>query len=118
MVPITPLVPLPHVAAPALMAVAPLSQFGLTTTSLPFESTVTPPLPTWSAPRVPTRLLAAETVPLTPLVPLPHVTAPASTTTLSQNRLTTTKLPFGSAVTLLPIWSPAAPRSVLISAPV
>jgi hypothetical protein len=32
--------------------------------------------PTWSPEPLPTRLLAAETVPMIPVVPFPHVTAP------------------------------------------
>ena len=48
---------------------------------------------------LPTRLLVEETTPLTPVVPLPQVTAPASATApLSQVELRTIKLPLVNAV--------------------
>jgi hypothetical protein len=52
------------------------------------------------------KLLAAETIPLTPAVPLPHVAEP---------RPRTTKLPLVRAVTRM---IPSIPVSALISAPV
>src|SRR5438046_1793061 len=70
-VPVPPLLPLPHVAAPRPPFTAELAA-----TCLPLVSAVTPALPTRSLALLPTRLLAAETVPTTPLPPLPHVTAP------------------------------------------
>lgn len=45
----------------------------------------------WSLLVVPTRLLDAVTVPVIPVVPLPHVTAPTSiAVALSQDELVTT----------------------------
>src|SRR5262249_4946448 len=75
--PITPVVPLHQVAAPAL-TMAPLSQLELATTKLPFESAVTPSAPIRSLTVQPTRLLVMDTAPLTPVVPLHQVTAPTS----------------------------------------
>ena len=78
-------------------------------------------LPTASPAAVPTRLLLALTVPLTPVVPLPHVTAPTMLVTLlitvCQLAELTTKLPFESAVTpVLPTRSKSVePRSVHVS---
>src|SRR5262245_45471249 len=89
-IPLVPIAPSPHVAAPAL-ARAPLCQLKFTATKLPFESAVTPLLPIASLALEPTRLLAAEITPLTPIVPLPQDTAPALTMApLSQLELTTT----------------------------
>src|SRR5262249_54822549 len=72
------------------------------------------------------RLLAALTTPLTPLVPLPKVTAPTfATAPLSQCRLTTTKLPLVSAITPSKSGEPSPmvsrgldPSNVLMSSPV
>src|SRR5713101_8089300 len=76
--PLTPVVLLPHVTAPR----SPF-QLGLLVTKLPLLrkgrlSFVVPEisLPTASFGLVPTRLLASEMAPLTPVVPLPHVSAP------------------------------------------
>ena len=50
---------------------------------------------------MPTRLFDALTMPVIPVVPLPHVTAPASVAAaLSQNKVATTQFPFDNAVTL------------------
>ena len=43
----------------------------------PFKPLMTAPAPTWSHGALPTRLLLLDTVPLTPVKPLPQVTAPA-----------------------------------------
>jgi hypothetical protein len=58
---------------------------------LPLVRAVTPSLPTESYAVLPTRLFAALTGPLTPDVPLPHVTAPAEAAApLVQEGLATT----------------------------
>src|SRR5579862_1522465 len=70
--PATPAVPLAQVTAPIL-----LFQKGLLMMKLPFvNSTTGPPFPTKSPAVLPSSEFVAETKPLTPAVPLPHVTAP------------------------------------------
>src|SRR5437667_426982 len=69
-VPTIPVVPLPQVAAPMLPF-----QLALATTKLPLLRAVAA-LPTKSPGVLPTRLLAAETTPMSPVAPLAHVTAP------------------------------------------
>src|SRR5207248_2808278 len=73
-VPARPVVPLPQVAAPTMEPL--FCQKGLATTKLPLLRAVTPPLPTWSPPVEPTRLLLVETAPTVPVLPLLQVTAP------------------------------------------
>jgi hypothetical protein len=80
-----------------------------------------PVAPTASPAVDPTRLFAALTTPLTPVVPLPNVTAPTATVGLRcQLDELTKKLPLASAVTpSRPIKSKSfEPRSVLRSSPV
>ena len=76
-VPVVPPVPLIHVTAPKAFATVPPSPHSVDrTTKLPLERAVKPLLPTESPVALPTRLLVASIVPLTPVVPLPQVTAP------------------------------------------
>src|SRR5262245_37042878 len=74
--PVTPVTPLPYVMAPALAAV-PLLHVTLRTRKSPLGRTVNPWLPMWSPAVEPTRLFTSDTIPLTPVTPLPKVTAPA-----------------------------------------
>src|SRR4051812_35203262 len=91
---------LPQVAAPDCAAPA-LDQLGLETTKLPFASTVSPPSPNRSSVVLPTRLLAAETVPIVATLWLTTVTAPAPVADpLFHIWLTTTKFPFGRILLL------------------
>jgi hypothetical protein len=71
----TPVVP----AAESYQVIAPMlpDQFGLNTASLPLVSERTPALPIWSPALAPTRLLAEDTTPDTPVVRLNGVIAPA-----------------------------------------
>ena len=77
--PLTPAVPLPHVTAPA-SAAAPLVQSGLRhhVVAVAQGRHAAAAADTESFAVLPTRLFVALTAPLTPAVPLPHVTAPAS----------------------------------------
>src|SRR5437879_1678898 len=74
-VPLIPVLPLPHVAAPRLPP-----PHGPATTQPPLLKAVTDGLPmllpTASPGLLPLRLLASETVPLIPVIPFPQVTAP------------------------------------------
>ena len=113
--PVIPVVGSAQVIAPASACPA-LLQCGLRIAILD-PTTVVPLLPMRSLAVAPTRLLAEETVPETPVVVLKVVSAPAL---LFQVGLPSRMLPPPSVRTMLPLptWSPAwLPRRLEINAP-